>query len=413
MSVFPGYINKNIEFISYHDLEGRPGFKMAIQEVDGHWYMYLGHFWHRGWTIMDITDPYSPKFLKFIQGPPNTWTLQVQVADGKMITALERIGDGIVGRSHLWGHDDSLPFQEGIIIWDIKNPVEPKEIGYFKTGGLGTHRNFYAGGRYVFLAANMKGYKGNIFVVVDINDPDQPKEISRWWVKGQWVEGGEKADRFYQLHGPPYINGDRAFLPYGRAGFIILNISDISRPRLVSRLDIGDFGSVVGAHTYMPIPSRKLAIATTEAVLEEERDPLNLVLVVDIENEEKPKPIANFPVPIPPQELGVMDFHELGGKFGPHNIHMPHYQKCLAEVENLIHICYESGGLWIYDISAPGVPKPIAYFIPEAPKIRRGLLPKILATQTEDVIVDRRGYIYITDKNHGLFILRYFPVERK
>lgn len=407
MAAIPGFVSKGIEFISYHDLSGRPGFKMAIQEIEDHWFMYLGHFWHRGWTIMDITDPYKPKLVKFIPGPINTWTLQVQVADGKLITALERIGNGIVGRSHIWGHDDSMSFDEGIIIWDVKNPVEPKKLGHFKTGGLGTHRNFYAGGKYAFLAANMKGYKGNIFVCVDLSDPAQPKEVSRWWVKGQWIEGGESADRFYQLHGPPYVCGDRAFLPYGRAGFIILDISNINQPKMISRLDIGDFGSVVGAHTYMPIPSRKLAIATTEAVFEEERDPLNLVLVVDIENEEKPKPISNFPVPIPPEELGVRDFHDLGGKFGPHNIHMPHQQKCLAEVEDIIHICYESGGLWIYDISAPGVPKPIAYFIPEAPKERRGLLPKVMATQTEDVIVDRRGFIYITDKNHGLFILRY------
>ncbi len=253
----------------------------------------------------------------------------------------------------------------------------------------------------------MKGFKGNIFVVVDISDPVRPREVSRWWVKGQWEGGGETSDRFYQLHGPPYVVGERAYLPYGRAGFIILDISDIAHPRQVSRIDIGDFGSVVGAHTYMPIPSRKLAIGTTEAILEEERDPLNLALVVDIRNEEKPKPIANFPVPVPPPEIGVPDFHELGGKFGPHNIHMPHHQPCLAEVDDIIPICYESGGLWLYDISAPGVPKPVAYFIPAAPKKKRGLLPDKLETQTEDVIIDRRGYIYITDKNHGLFVLRH------
>lgn len=169
----------------------------------------------------------------------------------------------------------------------------------------------------------MKGYKGNIFVALDISDPTHPKEVSRWWVKGRWEEGGEKADRFYQLHGPPDGLRDRAYLPYDRAGFVTLDISDLSHSRQIARIDIGDFGSVVGARTYLPIPSRKLAIATTEAILEEERDPLNLALVVDMKNEEKPKPIA--------------------------------------------------------------------YFIPATPKKKRGLLPKELATQTEDVIVDKRG----------------------
>jgi len=407
MSESPGFISKNMEMVGYHDLDERPGFKMAIQQVEGRWYMYIGHFWHRGWTVLDITRPSQPELVKFIPGPANTWTLQVQVAQGKMVTALERIGDGIVGRNDVWGHDPSLPFDEGILIWDVKNPTAPEQLGSFKTGGFGTHRNFYSGGKYAYLAANMKGYKGNIFVALDISDPAHPKEVSRWWVKGQWEEGGEKADRYYQLHGPPYVLGDRAYLPYGRAGFITLDISDLSHPRQIGRIDIGDFGSVVGAHTYLPIPSRKLAIATTEAILEEERDPLNLALVVDMKNEEKPKPIAYFPIPVPPEELGVRDFQDLGGKFGPHNIHMPHHQPCLADVGHIIHFCYESGGLWLYDISAPGVPTPIAYFIPASPKKKRGLLPKELATQTEDVIVDKRGYIYITDKNHGLFILRH------
>jgi sugar lactone lactonase YvrE len=30
-----------------------------------------------------------------------------------------------------------------------------------------------------------------------------------------------------------------------------------------------------------------------------------------------------------------------------------------------------------------------------------------LVAQTEDVVVDRRGYIYISDKNQGVHILRY------
>ena len=362
MSKAPGFLSTNMEMVAYHDLEGKPGFKLAIQEKEGRWYLYLGHFWHRGWTILDITNPTAPEMVKFVPGPANTWTLQLQVAEGTMITALERIGDGFEPRLTAWGHDPAVPFQEGVLIWDVKDPVKPKQVGSFRTGALGTHRNFYAGGRYAYLAANMKGFKGNIFVILDISDPANPKEVSRWWVKGQWEEGGEKSERFSQLHGP-YVLGDRAYLPYGRAGFIMLDISDPAKPRQISRIDIGDFGSMVGAHTYLPIPSRKLAIATTEAILEEERDPLNLALVVDLSDEERPKPIANFPLPIPPAELGVADFHYLGGKFGPHNVHMPHSQACLADVTDLIHFCWESGsyGFMTSRIRACRSRSPISY----------------------------------------------------
>jgi hypothetical protein len=173
----PGFLSKNMEMIAYHDLDGRPGFKMGVHVVGERWYMYIAHFWHRGWTILDITEPSAPELVKFIPGPANTWTVQIQVADGLMITALERVGDGFDARLDAWGYDPSIPFQEGVLIWDIKSdPADPRQIGSFRTGGLGTHRNFYAGGTYAYLAANMKGYKGNIFVALDISDPEHPRE---------------------------------------------------------------------------------------------------------------------------------------------------------------------------------------------------------------------------------------------
>ena len=47
--------------------------------------------------------------------------------------------------------------------------------------------------------------------------------------------------------------------------------------------------------------------------------------------------------------------------------------------------------------------------MPEDPRERRGTLPTDLVTQFEDVLVDGRGYVYCTDKNHGLFVLRLLP----
>ncbi|MFC7232336.1 hypothetical protein ACFQMM_14825 [Saliphagus sp. GCM10025308] len=49
-----------ISLAGYTDLDGRPGFKMALQEVDGTWYMYVAHFWHSGWSVLDVTDPTDP-----------------------------------------------------------------------------------------------------------------------------------------------------------------------------------------------------------------------------------------------------------------------------------------------------------------------------------------------------------------
>jgi len=73
-------VAKNIELVGYHDLESRPGFQMAMQVVDERWYLYLAHFWHQGWTILDITDPSNPEYIKFVQGPPHTETNKIQIA---------------------------------------------------------------------------------------------------------------------------------------------------------------------------------------------------------------------------------------------------------------------------------------------------------------------------------------------
>jgi hypothetical protein len=48
------------------------------------------------------------------------------------------------------------------------------------------------------------------------------------------------------------------------------------------------------------------------------------------------------------------------------------------------------------------------WFIPPTPEVRRMPAPyDKLVSQTEDVLVDTRGNIYITNKQWGLFILHY------
>jgi hypothetical protein len=76
--------------------------------------------------------------------------------------------------------------------------------------------------------------------------------------------------------------------------------------------------------------------------------------------------------------------------------------------DHLVYLTYFNAGLRIYDISTPTVPREVGYFLPPDPKERRGVFPKdSLTASSEDVLVDTRGYIYVTDKNLGLYVLRY------
>jgi len=397
-----GGVGENVQVVGYSDIDSRPGFKMSILESNGRWYLYMGHLWHFGWSIVDVTDPSNPKVVKFIPGPPNTWTIQMELSENTMITALEKVAKE-------WGGDPTKPNDEGVLIWDISDRLNPKQVGHFKTGSNGTHRNWYAGGKYMHLAADMPGFKNDIYVNVDISDPAHPVEVGRWWVKGQADGELPPAPPGTILHGPPFVAGDKVFLPYGGAGMYILDISDMAHPKEVGHLSYSPpFIPFIGVHTVIPVPDRKIAIINSEAIREDCQEPLNQASIVDISDLAKPRLVAMLPLPLPPPGAPYKSFCDKGGRFGPHNqntlLHNPDVQK----QGDLVYLTYFNAGLRIYNIADPTVPREVGYFVPPDPKRRYGTFPQNkLVAQTEDVLVDRRGYIYITDKNQGLYILKY------
>lgn len=400
-----GAAARNVSVVAYSEVDGRPPFKLAIQESGGRWYLYMGHLWHRGWTIMDVTNPYKPEVVKFIPGPSNTWTIQMEVFDRKMITSLERMPAN-------WGGDPTQPFDEGVLIWDVNDPVNPALLGQFHTGGNGTHRNGYYGGPYVHLAAGMPGYSGNIYVIIDITNPASPTEVGRWWVPGQHVAAGEVPSPGLSLHGPPYVEGSRAYLPYGSAGLVLLDISNPAQPTLVSQLDFTPpFLSNIGVHSALPLTARNLALANSESIAEDCREALNHTSLVDIGNPSRPTLLSIFPVPVPPSGSPYANFCEKGGRFGPHNINQNQQSPYVQKSDRLVYLTYFNAGLRIYDTSDPRTPREVGWFLPPDPVQRYGVLPTKLVLQTEDVLVDARGYIYLSHKNQGLWILRFTGAE--
>jgi hypothetical protein len=430
--------SKNMEVVGYHDLHGKPGFQMAMQEVDGRYYLYLAHFRHSGWAILDVTDPSRPEYLRFVPGPDKAGqvTLKLQVAGGLMVTALQQAFPFLHGTS--W--ED--PYEEGVYIWDVKDPANPKWLSHWQTGGgLGVHRFFYDGGRYVHLAASCRGFKGFLYRVLDIADPTKPLEVGRWWHPEQWTAGFVEpkeppaGDVLLNLldgpnmHGPAYPKGELAYLSYGGAGMVILDISDITLPRLVGQLRHNPplSGKLSGArcHTVVPLSQRPYAVMTSEGerypVFTKEfiggvAQPLNFIGMVDVSNPSDPTLISIFPYPEIPEGWPYENFNEIpgvgAGPFGPHNLHEPHYHPALEDRNDRIYCCYFHAGLRIYDTSDPFVPREIAHYIPPDPEswafnnAAGDLFPGPNIATTEDVIVDNRGYIYMDTLHQGLYVLR-------
>jgi hypothetical protein len=393
-----GYFAHNIEPVGYHDLNSKPAFKLAMQEVNNRWYLHVAHLWHRGWSVLDVTDPSAPEFCTFIAGPENTWTIQIQVADGKMITGLERIAPG-------WGGVDGHPFAEGFLIFDVSVPTKPRQLGHFPTGSTGTHRNFYDGGNFVHAAAGAQGLTGKIYRIVDIADPAKPREVGRFSLPEQ-ATGAASGGLKFSCHGPAHIEGNRAYLSYGDGGGIILDVSDFTQPKMISQLAFRGITATQGIHTYLPLPRRKIALINDEAIRENGDENLNMAGIIDISDEKRPRMLSLFPLPEPSAESELKNFYEKAGRFGPHNHHHPNHQACLEDRDDIAYLTYFNAGLRVYDIRDARQPKEIGYFVPADPKTRNGLKPTRLVAQSEDVIVDRRGYIYVSDKNHGIHVLR-------
>ena len=87
----------------------------------------------------------------------------------------------------------------GIRIYDVTDPEKQVKITEYTTGktGSGVHGDsfFYDGGKYAYLGAapddtytgllhNLTPYS-NSLMIVDVSDPSNVKEVSRWHVPGQ------------------------------------------------------------------------------------------------------------------------------------------------------------------------------------------------------------------------------------
>ncbi|HEY8694597.1 MAG TPA: hypothetical protein VIR57_17855 [Chloroflexota bacterium] len=400
---------KNVRLVGYHDLRDKPGFKLGMQVVKDRWYLYLAHLWEPGWSILDVTNPAAPELVRFIAGPPNTWTIQLQVADGKLITGLERIAPN-------WGGDpNGPPHQEGFYIWDVSDPVEPRKLGHWQGGGDGCHRNYYDGGRYVHASAHLKGFAKRQYVCVDIADPEHPAIAGQWWFPGQNAAAGERfaeadAHKHIQLHGGAYIEGQYAYCSWEGAGMVILDVSDFSAPKLAGHLPVDPpFSNMIPTHTVLPLPDRQLAVINGESIKERCDEPLVMAGIVDVKDVSQPRLMSVFPLPEAPEGCPSDYFHQKGGRFGPHNQHQPQHQACLQPSGDYIYLTYFNAGLQVFDISDPQRPTAAGYYIPDDPAKRLGELPRDLVHQAEDVIVDARGYIYMTEKNSGLYVMEHTP----
>jgi hypothetical protein len=353
-------------------------------------FAYVGHMKPpHGTTIVDVSDARKPRVVAEIPVPPHTHSHKVRVAGDIMTVNYERAGGaGVAGTS------PEATFAPGLKIFDVSHKDRPKEIGFFRTAGMGVHR-YDMDDRYAYLSSEMDGYHGAIVVIADLADPTRPTEVGRWWLPGQWTGGGETPSwprRAHRCH-HPLRRGDRLYTSYWHAGFVILDATDLAHPKLVSHVDWSPpYPSPT--HTVLPLPApvngRRFAVVADEDVTDRlAPTPPAFLWMVDITDETRPVPVATHQVPIDVPEGPYPGF--LG-------CHQPHERV----IGTLIFVAWFSKGLRVLDIADPYHFREIGHYEPApATGSRRPV--------SNDVWVDDRGLVYLIDRDGGLDILEWRP----
>jgi hypothetical protein len=410
----PGSQMSGFRLIGFTGLGGHSAaFKLAITHAkNGHWYLYMGHSFEAGWSIVDVTDPANPRYVRFIPGPAGFVTSQMTLHGDLAITAIDEPPFA----------EHRQPTESTALIWDISDPENPKQISAWKGGTAGSHRNSYPGGKYAYLSSTMPGFKGRILEIIDVSDPRKPVEAGRWWQPGQ--KDGETSPTGRKpsgMHGPANVSPDGKMISVGYYPDIVnLDISDIAHPKLIGSLTMtppfADNGSQ-SEHSVLPFWDRKLLYVSSEASASGcDTEPLNYAGFVDNSNPAKPRLISIFPPPRPPAGLPYKDFCDKGGRFGPHNVNQEIHNPDVMPNGNTLYIAYFNAGLQKFDITNAHLPTNTGYFIPperpNLPKHPTGGPHESPINWSEDVVVDARGNIYVDDDKWGIWILRDTAAKR-
>ncbi len=350
---------KGFKFLSQNDLLGYGGLGegMAISIAkDGRRIMWLAHeFAPKNFTGVDVTDPRNPKIV-----------VQTELPEPYMRSnSLELTGD-IMAVAYQCKDPGQKP--AGMELFDISNPEEPKSISFFDCSGpysRGVHQLWFCDGEYVHLAAGSADFQPHnqkddqFYRIIDVRNPSKPQEVGRWWLPGVRVGDTEAPpvrhkvkDAGFRVHNTNVYpqRPDRAYLGVIDGGAVLLDISDKSQPKMISRWD--NSPPFTGfTHTLLPLFERQLIVSTDESTMDAAADWPKLVWILDAREEKNLVPISTCPMP--PKE----EFANRGGRFGAHNLHENVPRETSFQSEEIIFGTFFNGGTRAFDISNAFQPK--------------------------------------------------------
>jgi hypothetical protein len=431
-----------MKLIGWNDLQARSAYQPTIHHQGDRWIAYIGHHGGtdetpdpinpmtaraepNGTSIVDVTDPAHPKYLKHLPGQEGRYEAggaqMVRVCDGK---SLPKGDPKAVYMLRTFG-------SEAHEIWSVADPANPTLLT--RIDGLkDTHKSWWECDTGIaFLVSGAPNWRTRRMTqVYDVSDPAHPQKIRDFGLPGQ--EPGATGAVPTELHGAislgPQVN--RVYFGYGTDKGGILQIVDREKLLKGPKEPTADnlrypevaqmpMSALNGAHTTFPMKDmpvaefahdkdgqkRDIVMIVDEAILNECNEPRQMVWFADITTETRPMVISSFTVP---EASG--DFCARGGRFGSHSSN-----ESMAPVfyKKMAFIAFFNAGVRALDVRDPYHPKEVGYFIPAITDKTDKRCVTVegkdrckVAIQTNNVETDERGYIYIVDRaNTGLHIL--------
>ena len=182
------------------EVRGRVPIKMSAAEVWLHpsgTCAYLSTIADRVYAI-DITDVTHPKIVDSM------------MTNARIVNDVMTTEDGKYG---VFSREGASDRKNGIVVFDASNPCHPKPVSeYTQTVSGGVHSSYVYKG-YAYITDDATGSMR----VIDIQDPQHPKEVARW--QTEQTEAGR------YLHDIMVVDG-LAYLAYWNDGLVILDVGN-------------------------------------------------------------------------------------------------------------------------------------------------------------------------------------------
>jgi len=435
-----------MELVGFHDLQGRSAYQPLVHRQGDRWIAYIGHHGGHsrnplsdaeepnGTSILDVTDPKSPRYLAHVPGEPGKdeagGAQMVRVCDGSQLPKGDRSKVYLLRNYGDTAHE----------VWDVTDPAKPARVSTVVDRLKGTHKSWWECDTGIaFLVSGVEGWRARRHPqVYDLSDPAKPVFIRNFGLPGH--EPGASGPVPSTLHGPISTGAkhNRVYFAYGANSKGVLQIVDreklLNGPKeptpanlvhpQIARLDLPP---QFGAHTGFPLLGMEIAefakdkdarrrdfvVVTGETFRNECQEARQMVIFVDVTDETRPVGVSSWAVP---ERSG--DFCGRGGRFGTHSSN-----ESFAAVyyKRIMFFAHFNAGVRALDIRDPFRPSEIAYYIPavtartEKRCVGKGAEERCkTAIQTNNVEVDERGYIYAVDRaNTGMHILRLTGAARE